>query len=93
MKSVEKLVLVWGLGINLLTFSMFGLDKRRARKQRWRIPEATLLGLSLLGGSVGAILGMRLFHHKTNAGRHPAFVWGIPLFFAGQLALLIWLLR
>ncbi|MBQ1371297.1 MAG: DUF1294 domain-containing protein [Oscillospiraceae bacterium] len=90
MGLAEKLLLIWGLGINLLTFILFGLDKHRAKQHRWRISEASLLGLSLLGGSVGALLGMRLFHHKT---RHPIFVWGIPLFFVGHLALLILLLR
>ena len=75
--------------INLATFIVYGADKRRARKGKWRVPERTLFLLPLLGGSVGALLGMLVFHHKT---RHWYFVWGIPAILLAQIALAVWLL-
>lgn len=75
--------------INLATFIVYGADKRRARKGKWRVPEKTLFLLPLLGGSVGALLGMRVFRHKT---RHWYFVWGIPAILLAQIALAVWLL-
>ena len=74
--------------INLATFIVYGADKRRARKGKWRVPEKTLFLLPLLGGSVGALLGMRVFHHKT---RHWYFVWGIPAILLAQMALAVWI--
>ncbi|MGM9618613.1 MAG: DUF1294 domain-containing protein [Oscillospiraceae bacterium] len=81
--------LLYLLLINLLTFLLYGIDKRRARREKWRIRERTLLLLPLLGGSLGALLGMRVFHHKT---RHWYFRCGVPLLFLLQLALGLWLL-
>ena len=72
------------LGINLLTFLLFGIDKWKAKRDRWRIPEATLLTLAVLGGSIGALLGMAVFHHKT---KHKKFTIGIPLILLAQIAL------
>lgn len=69
--------------MNLVTFWVYGADKRRARRGRWRVPEKTLFLLPLLGGSIGALAGMRVFHHKT---RHWYFRWGIPAIFLLQLA-------
>ena len=80
---------VYSAAINLATFIVYGADKRRARKGKWRVPERTLFLLPRLGGSVGALLGMRVFHHKT---RHWYFVWGIPAILLAQLALAVWLL-
>ena len=74
--------------INLLTFIVYGADKRRARKGKWRVPEKTLFLLPLLGGSIGALLGMRVFHHKT---KHWYFVWGIPAILLAQIALAVWI--
>ena len=82
-------LLVWLAVINLLTFIVYGADKRRARKGKWRVPEKTLFLLPLLGGSIGALLGMRVFHHKT---KHWYFVWGVPAILLAQLALAVWLL-
>ena len=82
-------LLVWLAVINLLTFIVYGADKRRARKGKWRVPEKTLFLLPLLGGSIGALLGMRVFHHKT---KHWYFVWGIPAILLAQIALAAWLL-
>ena len=76
--------------INLAAFVTFGADKRRARRHLWRVPEKTLFALALFGGSVGALCGMRVFHHKT---RHWYFRWGIPLILLAQLALALWISR
>lgn len=81
-------LLVWLTVINLLTFIVYGADKRRARKGKWRVPEKTLFLLPLLGGSIGALLGMRVFHHKT---KHWYFVWGIPAILLAQIALAVWI--
>ena len=74
--------------VNLIAFTVYGADKRRARKDRRRVPEKTLFLLAIIGGSLGAFLGMRLFRHKT---RHWYFVWGIPAIMALQIALGLWL--
>ena len=66
----------------------FGTDKSRAKKDAWRVPEKRLFLLALLGGSLGANLGMHLFHHKT---RHWYFRYGLPAIFAAQLALGVYL--
>jgi len=80
---------LWLVFINAATFAVYGVDKRRARRGAWRVPEKTLFLLPLLGGSVGALLGMRTFRHKT---KHWYFVWGIPLILLAQMALAVWLL-
>jgi len=87
--AVHTALLIWLAGVNVVTFGLYGIDKHRAKKGRWRIPERTLLLLPLLGGSVGALLGMRVFHHKT---KHWYFVWGVPAILLAQLALAVWLL-
>ena len=71
--------------INIVTYFVYGLDKRKARKKQWRIPEAQLLFLAVLGGSVGALLGMRIFHHKTKKRK---FFLGVPVIFIIQVILL-----
>lgn len=76
---------IYLLTINLVTFLAFCADKRRAIRHEWRIPEATLLGLSAAGGALGGIVAMRLAHHKT---RKPRFALGLPLMLAVQLGLL-----
>ena len=73
--------------IIVITFAAFGLDKRKAKKRKFRIRESVLLGLALIGGSLGAMAGMFLFHHKT---RKPAFRIGIPVLFLLQGV--IWIL-
>jgi len=75
--------------MNLISFGLMGIDKQRARRRDWRIPEKVLFGAALLGGSVGAWAGMYLFHHKT---RHWYFVVGMPLILAVQAAL-VWYFR
>ena len=74
--------------INSLAFLLMLADKQRAKKHRWRIPEAVLLGAAALGGSVGALFGMWLFHHKTRKAK---FFITIPLLLAAQCALLYWI--
>lgn len=72
-----KLVLfVWLAVVNLLAVVLFGIDKRRAIKNKWRISEATLLLVALVGGGVGALAGMKLFRHKTQKAK---FFVGVPV--------------
>jgi len=61
--------------INLAAFIMYGLDKQKAVRHKWRISERVLICVAAFGGSVGALLGMRVFHHKT---KHMKFVIGVP---------------
>ena len=68
--------------INVMAFFLYGLDKQKAKRHKWRIPEATLLGVAVLGGSIGAFLGMRIFHHKTKKSK---FYVGVPLIFVLQM--------
>lgn len=81
-------LLVWLAAVNLVTFTVYGIDKAKAKRGAWRVPERTLFLLPLLGGSLGALLGMKVFHHKT---KHWYFVWGIPLILLAQIALAVWL--
>lgn len=72
--------------INALGFGLMHSDKERARKKRWRIPEATLMAVAMLGGSVGVLLGMYTFRHKT---KHPKFTLGVPAILVLQLAVAV----
>lgn len=83
-----KLLYLYFAAVNLAAFGLMAADKRRAQKHRWRIPEHTLFVAALLGGSIGAIAGMYLCHHKT---RHWYFVVGMPLILAVQLFLAVWI--
>lgn len=76
---------IYLLLVNAAAFLAFGEDKRRAKRREWRIPEATLMGLAAAGGSLGALAGMRFFHHKT---RHRKFTAGVPALLIAQIALL-----
>ncbi len=87
--TFTDLLMVYLLAINLLDFVLCGADKHRARRGRWRIRERTLLGLAALGGSVGLLAGMRLFHHKTLK---PAFRYGAPAILVAQLGLAVFVL-
>ncbi len=78
------------LALNLITFITYGIDKFKAKKSRWRIPESTLILLALLGGSIGAWLGIKAWRHKTQ---HAKFYIGIPLIITGQIILLIYLIK
>ena len=76
------------LAINIATFFLYGIDKYKAKKGKWRISEATLLTMAAIGGSIGAWAGMRLWHHKTM---HKKFKYGIPLIIIMQVALVAYL--
>ncbi len=83
---IMKLLLVYLLLINAAGLLLMLADKIKARKNLWRIPEATLLCIAVLGGSIGCLAGMRLFHHKTL---HPKFSIGVPVIIALQITFLI----
>ena len=76
------------LAINIATFLLYGIDKYKARKGRWRISEATLLMMAVIGGSIGAWSGMRLWHHKTM---HKKFKYGIPIIIILQVTIAVYL--
>lgn len=88
METLIKFILIYLLVINITTFFTYGLDKWKAKKSKWRIPEATLLWLAVAGGSVGALLGIKVWHHKTL---HKKFIYGVPAIFIAQLALTTYL--
>ena len=85
MNEIPDLLVLYLAAMNLLAFAAFGRDKSAARRGQRRIPEKTLFQLALLGGSLGAFIGMHLFRHKT---RHPSFTWGVPLFLIAHIAIL-----
>lgn len=82
-----KYFLYYLIAINLITFFAFGIDKRKAEKGVWRTKESTLLGLAVIGGSVGALLGMNAFRHKT---KYKKFTIGVPAILILQAALMVW---
>ena len=77
------------LALNLITFFIYGIDKLKAKKAKWRISETSLLLLALIGGSVGAWLGIKVWRHKTQ---HKKFYIVIPLIMTLHFALVIWML-
>lgn len=84
--SILRVVILYLVAINVVTFLLYGIDKFKAKRSKWRIPESVLLGLAVIGGSVGAWLGMIVWRHKTQ---HKKFRYGIPLILAMQIAILI----
>lgn len=84
-----KLILLYLLIINAVGFVLMLVDKQKAKKNLWRIPESTLLTAAILGGSVGSLLGMYTVRHKT---RHLKFTLGIPLILACQIFGMVWLI-
>ena len=85
-----RAILIYLLIINVITFFVYGIDKYKARHDKWRIPEATLLLLAAIGGSIGAWCGMKVWHHKTM---HKKFKYGVPVIFILQVALAIWIIN
>ena len=83
---MTKIVLIYLAIVNLLGFCIMGIDKNRAKKNQWRVPEKTLFLFSLIGGSVGTWAGMYAFRHKT---KHWYFVIGMPAILVFQIALFI----
>ena len=84
MRVILSLILI----VNVLAFLLYGIDKWKAKRARWRIPESVLLGLAAVGGSSGAWLGMRVWHHKTQ---HKKFRYGVPAILVAQIVLLVWI--
>ena len=84
-----NIILYYLLAVNIVTFLLYGVDKYKAKKNKWRISEATLLTMAAIGGSIGAWAGMRLWHHKTM---HKKFKYGIPIIIILQVALAVYLL-
>lgn len=83
--NTNALLIYYLLGINAVTFALYGIDKFKSKKGWWRIPEKTLLMLTVIGGSMGALCGIRLFHHKT---RHKKLYLGVPILLVIQIALI-----
>ena len=83
-----NIILGYLLAVNITSFLLYGIDKYKAKKGRWRISEATLLLMAVIGGSIGAWGGMRIWHHKTM---HKMFKYGIPVIIIFQVALAIYL--
>lgn len=86
---MTRIVAYYLICINILTFLVYGIDKWKARNGKWRISEATLLLLAVIGGSVGAWAGMSVWHHKTL---HKKFRYGVPLILIIQVALITFML-
>ena len=83
-----NIILGYLLAVNIATVFLYGIDKYKAKKGRWRISEATLLMIAVIGGSIGAWSGMRLWHHKTM---HKKFKYGIPVIIILQVAIAVYL--
>ena len=84
--TLKQIVLIYLAMINVVTFFVYGIDKWKSQHNRWRVPESMLLGLAAIGGSVGAWLGMKAWHHKTQ---HKKFKYGVPVILVVQVALVI----
>ena len=82
---MTEALLYYLIAINIVTFLVYGIDKWKAKQGSWRISEATLLILAVIGGSIGALLGMKIWHHKTM---HKKFKYGLPLIFIIQILLI-----
>ena len=82
-------IICYLLAVNIVTFLLYGIDKYKAKKGKWRISESKLLTMAAIGGSIGAWAGMRLWHHKTM---HKKFKYGIPVIIILQVALAVYLL-
>jgi uncharacterized membrane protein YsdA (DUF1294 family) len=84
--NYELYITAFLLAVNVMAFFMYGIDKWKAKKDKWRTSEATLLWIAVIGGSIGAWLGMKVWHHKTM---HKKFRYGLPLIIIVQIALII----
>ena len=90
MNTLHTILIYYILCINAVTFIIYGIDKYKykAKKAKWRIPETTLLMMAVVGGSIGAWMGMKVWHHKTM---HKKFKYGIPAILLIQIALMAYL--
>ena len=82
---IYQILCIYLLAVNLLLFALMGIDKWKAKRGAWRVPEKTLFLTAALGGSIGGILGMKVFRHKT---RHNSFKYGFPAILLAQLAVI-----
>ena len=80
-------IIIYLVAINIITFFAYGADKRKAQKKAWRTPEAVLILLAIVGGSLGAWIGMQTWHHKTQ---HVKFKYGVPIILLIQVAALLY---
>lgn len=87
---MTKLILIYLLIVNALGFLLMLVDKRKAQKNLWRIPESTLFLMAAIGGSIGSLAGMYKFRHKT---KHLKFTLGVPAILIAQIVLVYWLVR
>ena len=87
MNTDLKIILLYLFAINIVAFFAFGIDNLKAKRDKWRIPESTLLSMAVLGGSIGALAGMKVWRHKTL---HDKFRIGIPVIIALQIAAVVW---
>ena len=85
--NLLHIVLIYLVTINVVTFFIYGFDKWKAKKSKMRIREIALLGLAVLGGSIGAWLEMKAWHHKTL---HKKFKYGVPTIIIIQLAIIVY---
>lgn len=84
-----KLLIIYIAIVNVVAFAMCGIDKRKAVKHKWRISESALLIVSFIGGSLGMLVGMQLFRHKT---KHKKFTVTVPVFFILHAALILFMI-
>ena len=89
MNTLHSYLAYYLLAINAVAFIVYGIDKYKAKKAKWRISEATLLLMAVIGGSIGAWVGMRIWHHKTM---HKKFKYSIPIIIFLQVVLAVYLL-
>ena len=87
---MTEAILYYLVAVNVVTFLVYGIDKFKAKRGKWRISEFALLILAIIGGSIGAWLGMKVWHHKTM---HKKFKYGLPLILMAQIALVCYLLK
>ena len=89
MSEIQKIIIIYLTSINVAMIITYGIDKLKAKRSKWRIREASLLLLAVLGGSIGALLGMKVWHHKTM---HKKFKYGVPAILIVQMAIIGYLL-
>ncbi len=90
MPDYMTIILLYLAAVNVVSFFVYGIDKWKAKHNRWRITEAALLLLAVLGGSIGAWIGMRVWHHKTQ---HKKFKYGVPLILVVQVAICLFFFK
>lgn len=85
MTTTQLVLIAYAVIVNIVGFASMGIDKKKARNHKWRVPETMLFFYAIIGGSLGSLIGMHLFHHKT---KHWYFVIGIPLILVIQLVII-----